>query len=246
MSQPPPPQGGQDPNWRGQPQYGGQSQGGFPQQGGYSHQGGYQQQGFQNQPPQKKRGGCMKIGLIILGVLVVIAIIIAVTSGGDDDSASVSSGSDSSESADGASGDSAGGGVEFMGKSEDDTGANAGDTITMSDIAITTSPLEPYPSDGFSEPQLCTTVTIQNNGDSAESFNPFDWTMQDPNGAARNSSFMNRSSSPDLSSGQLAPGGQTSGAICFDGDPSAVPGEYVVLYTGNVFLSDRLGWVNQF
>lgn len=245
MTQPPPPQGGQDPNWQGQPQYGGQPQGGFPQQGGYP-QGGYPQQGYQNQPPQKKRGGCMKIGLIILGVLVVLGIIIAAIGGGDDDSATVSSGDGASENADGASDDSAGGGVQFMGKTDRDTGAVAGDTITKGDISITTTPLEPYPSNGFSEPQLCTTVSIQNNSDSQESFGSWDWSMQDPNGTSRNSSYMNPTAAPDLSIGEIAPGGQTSGAICFDGDPSAVPGEYVVLYTGNVFLSDRLGWVNQF
>lgn len=225
------PQNGPGPNWQGQP-----------------HQGGFPQQGFQNQAPPKKKGGCMKFGLIALGVLIVLVIIIAATSGGGDDSASVSSGSESSESngGDTAPGDSTGDGVQFMGKSDKDTGANAGDTITKKDIAITTTPLELAPSNGFSEAQVCTTVTIQNNGDSQESFNTFDWTMQDPNGTSRNSSFMSSDNVPSLSSGEIAPGGQTSGAVCFDGDPSALPGEYVVLYTGNIFTSDRLGWVNQF
>lgn len=247
MTQPPSPQG--DPTaWQGQPQYGGGPQGGFAPQQGYPQQGypnqGYSQQVFHVDPPQKKRGGCMKIGLIALGVLVALGVIIGATSGGDD-SATVTSGSGSSEPAGGAVDEAADSGVPFMGKTEKDTGATAGETITMDGIAITAAPLQAYPSDGYSEPQLCTTITVLNNGDSQESFNPFDWSLQDPNGAARSSSFMNRSDAPDLSSGQLAPGGQTTGAVCFDGDASAVPGEYVVLYTGNVFLSERLGWVNQ-
>lgn len=239
MTQSPPPNGGQNPNWQGQPQYGGQPQGGF------LHPGGYPQQGFQNQPAPKKKGGCMKVGLIILGILIVIAIIVSVTGSGDD-SPTVSSNGGNSEAADSGDGDASGGGVEFMGKTDADTGANAGETITMNDIAITAAPLEPYPSNGFSEPQLCTTVTFQNNSDSQESFGSYDWSMQDPNGTSRSSSYRNETNSPDLSIGEIAPGGQTSGAICFDGDPSALPGEYVLLYTGNIFLSDRLAWVNQF
>jgi len=36
------------------------------------------------EPPKKKRGGCMKWGLIILGVIIVIAVISSIASSGDD------------------------------------------------------------------------------------------------------------------------------------------------------------------
>lgn len=224
MTQPPShPQGDPNQNWQGQPP-----------------------QGYQQQLPPKKKMGCMKIGLIVLGVLVVIGIIIALTSDGDD-SPSVSSGSGSSEdsgsTAGEESGDAVGGGIEFRGKNDKDTAASAGDTITQKDISITTTPLQVRQSD-YMSPQLCTTITVKNDSDKQHSFNMFDWKMQDANGAAKNGMppFDNVGSGFD--SGELAPGGQTSGDLCFDGDPSAAPGEYVVLYQGNMFLSDRLAWVN--
>lgn len=242
MSQPPQhPQGGPNQNWQGQPQ-----QGGYPQQG-FGPQGGYPQQGYQQQPP-KKKGGCMKVGLIILGVLIVLGIIIAAVSGGNDDSSTVSSGEGSSQDsrsgAGGDSGEKAGGGVAFMGKTDKDTGANAGETITQKKIAITTTPLQAKQSQ-FMPPQLCTTITIKNDGDKQHAFNMFDWKMQDPNGAAKNGMPPFDNSGSAFNSGEIAPGGQTTGDLCFDGDPASSPGEYVVLYQGNVFLSDRLAWVNR-
>ena len=225
MSQPPQyPQGDPNQNWQGQPQ-----------------------PGYQQQPPPKKKGGCMKIGLIVLGVLSVLGIIITAVSGGDDDSATVSSGDNSSQdSGSGASedsGDAVGGGVQFKGKNDKDTAANAGETITQKNISITTTPLQAQQSD-YMAPQLCTTITVKNDGDKQHSFNMFDWKMQDPNGAAKSGMPPFDNAGSGFNSGELAPGGQTSGDLCFDGDPSVAPGEYVVLYQGNVFLSDRLAWVN--
>lgn len=242
MSQPPNfPQGDPNQNWQGQPQ-----QGGYPQQG-YGPQGGYPQQGYQQQPPPKKKGGCMKIGLIVLGVLIVLGIILAALSGGGEDSPSVTSSDNNSQETDslkdGGSGESAGGGVEFKGKTDKDTGANGGETISQKNISITTTPLQARQPE-YMPPQLCTTITIKNDGDKQQSFNMFDWKMQDPNGAAKNGMPPFDSTGSGLDSGEIAPGGQTSGDLCFDGDPSALPGEYVVLYQGNVFLSDRLAWVN--
>lgn len=248
MTQPPPPNG--DPtSWQGPPQYGSTGQGGFAPQPGYP-QPGYPQQGYSQQvlhvdPPKKKRGGCMKVGLIALGVLVALGVIIGASGGGDDPATVTSDGASSEASNDVADADSASSGIPFMGKTDRDTGAVAGETITRDDIAITATPLEAFPSNGYSEAQLCTTVTFQNNSDSQESFGSYDWSMQDPNGTSRSSSFMNPSSAPDLSMGEVAPGGQVSGAICFDGSAAAIPGEYVLLYTGNIFSSKRLGWVNQ-
>lgn len=234
MSQSPQfPQGDPNQNWQSQP-----PQGGYPQQG-FGPQGGYPQQ------PPKKKFGCMKIGLIALAALIVLGIIIAAVSGGDD-SPTVGSGDNSSQdsgSGEG-SGEVAGGGVAFMGKTDKDTGANAGETITQKNVAITTTPLQTKQSE-FMPPQLCTTITIKNDGDQQQSFNMFDWKMQDPNGAAKNGMPPFDNTGSGFDSGEIAPGGQTTGDLCFDGDPAVAPGEYVVLYQGNVFLSDRLAWVNQ-
>lgn len=230
MTQPPNnPQGDPGQNWQGQ-----QPQGGHPQQGGYPPQ------GYQQQPPPKKKFGCMKIGLIVLGVLILLAIIMVAVSGGDEEGPTVSSGDESSqESTDGGDGDS---GVTFQGKTDEDTAANAGDTITKDGVATTSTPLS-VETNPIGDTLLCTTITINNESDEQVSFNTLDWNLQNPNGASTMATF--GGSGPDLSSGQLAPGGQTSGDVCFEGDPSAMPGEYVVLNDGYIsFSSARLAWIN--
>lgn len=230
MTQPPNnPQGNPGQNWQGQ-----QAQGGYPQQGGYPPQ------GYQQQPQPKKKFGCMKIGLIVLGVLILLAIIMAAVSGGDDDAPMVSSGDETSqESTEGGNTDS---GVTFQGKTDQDTAATAGDTITKDGVATTSSPLS-VETNPLGESQLCTTVTIKNDSDKQVSFNTLDWNLQNPNGASMMSTYSG--SGPALSSGQLAPGGQTTGDVCFSGDPSAMPGEYIVLNDGYIsFSSTRLAWVN--
>lgn len=223
--QPPHSQGNPDPNW---------------QQGPPPQQFGYPQQGYQPQPPPKKKGGCMKVGLIVLGAFILLAIIVAAVSGGDDESPSVSSGDNSSQ---GAAQDEAPG-VPFQGKTDKDTSANAGDTITKDGVATTSTPLT-VESTPFGSQIMCTTITIKNDSDDPVSFNSIDWKMQDPNGAARMTTY--GGDRAELSFGDLAPGGQVSGDVCFDGDPAAQPGQYVVLNDGFIsFSSNRLAWVNTF
>lgn len=196
----------------------------------------------QQQAP-KKRNGCLIAVLAALGVIVLLIVLIAVVaSGGDDDKAAVSG--DGGNSGSSSQDEGSGGGPDFTGKTKNDTSAEAGQTITKKGIAITTTPLEAGGGDSsFSGPQLCTSVTVKNDGDKQQSFNPFDWKMQDPSGAARDTSF-NSGDRPMLSSGEVAPGGSVTGDICFDGDPSANPGQYVLLYEGSIFSSDRLAWLN--
>ena len=227
---PQPPQGNPDPNWQ---------QGPPPQQYGYPQQG-YPQQNYQQQPPPKKKGGCMKVGLIVLGVLVLLVIVIAAVSSGDDDSPTVTPGDNSSQ---GAAQDEPSG-VAFQGKTDNDTSANAGDTITKDGVATTSTPLTAETT-VLGTPIMCTTITIKNDGDKPVDFNSIDWKMQDPNGASRMTAY--GGDRAELSFGDLAPGGQVAGDVCFDGDPAAQPGQYVVLNDGFIsFSSNRLAWVNNF
>lgn len=219
------------------------NQNSFPQNHNqqWSPQPGQYPQGYPQQPPQpqKKRGGCLKVGLIILAVVIVLGVVIAALGGGDDSPTVSSDGGNSQDS-----GEQPGGGIDFQGKTDKDTGANAGETITQNDVAITTTPLEVRQAE-YLPTQICTNITIQNNSGDQKPFNMFDWKLQDPNGAAISGTPPYDNPTGGFNSGDLAPGGQTSGDLCFDGDPAAMPGQYIVLYQGNIFLSDRLAWVNQ-
>ncbi|MFE7416404.1 DUF4352 domain-containing protein [Rhodococcus sp. NPDC057529] len=195
---------------------------------------GYPPQGYYQQPPPKKRRvwPWILIGVVVLFFGGCFAII-AGMSGGDD--ATVTSGG-------GGDNQPADSGLTFPGKQSGDTAANAGDSVTLDDVATTTTPL--FDTTTFSTPYLCTTITINNAGNTSASFNTFDWKLQDPAGAIRNSSFTGTEN--QLNSGEVAPGGTASGDVCFDNPQGSPPGQYVVLNDPSfVFSSDRIGWINQ-
>ena len=165
---------------------------------------------------------------ILLAVIVVIVVIVVATTGGDD-----SASSESTQPA----------GPSFAGQQEDDVSANAGEAIDLNGVSVTSTPLadaeNPLGTGGI----VCTTVTIENGTDDSVNFNGgFDWSMQDPNGASRNTNFAG--SDNFLGAGDLVAGGNVTGDVCFDID-AAVAGTYVVLYSPTFsFSSDRAAWVN--
>lgn len=191
---------------------------------------------LQGQPPKKKR----RIWpWIVVGVPVLLfgaCSIAVVSSVGGDKEATVSSG-------EAAEGDAATDrGPDFAGKLDKDTAAAAGATITRDGLAYTVAPLEVVNT--VIGDYLCSTVTIDNVGTKQNDFNGYtDWHLQDPGGAIRDATF-----GPDrtlLNSGAIAPGGSTTGSVCFDDRTGAAPGTYVVLFEETFSLStDRLAWVN--
>ncbi|WP_020106551.1 DUF4352 domain-containing protein [Nocardia sp. 348MFTsu5.1] len=195
-------------------------------------------QGPYQQPPKKKRKvwPWVVIGVPILLIGACTAIIAG--SSGDDD-ASVTKASNTAAAQPSAAEDS---GLDFPGKLDDDTAAAGGDTITSDDLAYTVMPLVAASSD-FGD-YVCSTVTIKNVGSKQNDFNGyFDWSLQDPSGTILKATF-----APEkqlLSSGEIAPGGQTAGDVCFDAAAGTPPGTYVVLFEDTFSLSsDRLAWVN--
>lgn len=256
QNQPP----GGDPNQYGQgnPQYSGQqypqgqsSQGGYPQ-GGYP-QGGYPQgqnpqqgQGY-GPPPKKKR----KWPWIVLGVIVLLILAAALGGGGDDkpDSASGSSNSTNTEAGAAPASEPASepasppdNGITWPGKTNDDVGANAGDTVDQEGVVTTAAPLEEVSS--VLGENLCSLVTIVNNTGENQSFGTFDWSLLDPAGTIKSSTYA--ADINLLESGETAPGGTATGNVCFDIPTGSPPGQYVVLFEKTFsFSSDRIGWINQ-
>jgi hypothetical protein len=80
-------------------------------------------------------------------------------------------------------------------------------------------------SEEYSTKRLqCTTVSYKNRSEDDESFNPYDWTLRDTKGVVV--SHWPMSGEKYLSSGNLVPGGERTGDVCFaqegDGKPAAV------------------------
>lgn len=117
------------------------------------------------------------------------------------------------------------------------TSGAPGDVLaTRSGLQVSAGPLTDR-SD-FMGPVKCTEVTYRNTGSGTESFNIWDWKLQDPAGAIRTISL---GSDNDLSSGELAPGSTVNGQVCFDVKASA-QGTWTVIYEGGLFGSQSLTW----
>lgn len=182
---------------------------------------------------KKKKPFYKRLWFILLVAIVLIIIIVQATSG--DNGASVSgSGDGSSDSG------AAPAGPTFQGQTDKDITAEPGQTVTVDEVAITSGPL----TDGDSTfgQTLCTNVAIVNNGDDSQSFNPFDYKLQDPAGASRNTTL--GGSDTLLNSGELAPGGTVTGDVCFDNATGAA-GQYALIYAPSFsFSNERAVWVN--
>jgi hypothetical protein len=127
----------------------------------------------------------------------------------------------------------------FPGATKDDTVAQAGAPVEKDGLVLTSSAVKA--GDSTFGKTLCTTVSYDNGTDESVSFNGFDWKLQDPNGTILSMTI--GGSRKALNSGDLAPGGKVSGDVCFE-NKGAAAGQYVVRYEGNVFLNDRIAWLN--
>lgn len=78
-------------------------------------------------------------------------------------------------------------------------------------------------------PLLCTTVSFVNGTDERVSVHPWEWKLQDPNGAAVMSTIA-FDGKDTFTGADLAVGGKGGGRICFD-DPG-LKGTYQLLYDG--------------
>ena len=173
--------------------------------------------------------GLAVTGLVLSVLAIVAAILVNVLAG-----AAVSSISDSVEQQEAADEQAA---QQFPGATSDDVVGQAGGSVTVQDVTLTTTAVSAQSNALGSF--LCSTVTYVNDGDQQGSFNTLDWRLQDPAGAAR---IVGIFGDNDLSAGQLAPGGTVTGDVCFEG--GADPGQYVLLYEGSLFDRGRGAWIN--
>lgn len=199
-----------------------------------------QQQGFAApQQPQKKKGGCMKWGLIIAGVLVVIVILSSLF-GGDSEDADTGAASNNDSSAN--SQDAAVGGedADAAAAEEDATTEFApGQTYTTSKGLDVTVNSVSTASDALGSSYIAAEVTYLNNGDEQLDFSPTDWSVQTPAGVV--SDFSITGMDGQLDSGKLTPGGTITGTVFFEGTD---PGEYRIIWEPTFsFSSDSATWI---
>jgi hypothetical protein len=134
-------------------------------------------------------------------------------------------------------------GFDFPGKQSNDTGANAGDSVMVEKVTVTSAPLRQAKGRIGSTTYLCTEVTIKNDSAKPTTFSSvWDWKLQNPSGTIRNASLFGTEN--ELNSGEVASGGSARGDVCFENQVDA--GTYVVLLDPTIRLSsDRIGWINR-
>ena len=183
---------------------------------------------------KKKKPLYKRVWFLALVIILAIIVIKALSGGGGSDaSGSAASNPDAA---------STGGAAAAPAADKAKTDVAAGETVTMDDVQVTSTPLMPVKPQYSSSSYLCTTVTYVNGGKDSASFNTFDWKLQDPQGASRDATF--GGSDKTLNSGDLAPGGTASGDVCFD-DATGASGTYKVIYSASFWNDTKATWSNQ-
>lgn len=189
-----------------------------------------------NRPLWKKKR------LYVLGFILLLIIIAALSGGGDKTSSTPAAGTSPSSSdaspSSSPSPSSSAFTAAFLGQTRQDILAQPGVPATRDSVSITATALTP--GEQFGDPIVCTSVSMQNGKDEQISFGSYDFKLQDTGGAIRTPTFTGDN---DLASGDVAPGGQVSGNVCFDG---ANTGQVVVFYDPTLSMSSnaRIAWIN--
>lgn len=184
--------------------------------------------------PQKKKGGCLKGGLIAFGAIVVIAIIANLAGGGDDKPTAVSQVQSSTTSS--------GAPVSSAPEQPEQTVFDLNQPVKMNDVELTVTKVEKSNGTDYDKPKsgmeyVIVTVKYKNVGSKdTVSYNPYDFKIKNSKGQITSQSFTVVNTDTALSSGDLAPGGEIEGTIAFEqptGDSALV-----LQYTGNIFKTD--------
>ena len=110
----------------------------------------------------------------------------------------------------------------------------AGQTVDRDGVQINAAPLRKVKPQ-YGDAMVCSKVTYRNTGTTAQSFNVFDWKIQNPDGVQSTAAMAQKGG---LQSGQLAPGGTVAGDVCAT-DPGA-KGDYLII--NEQFFADPIRW----
>lgn len=115
-----------------------------------------------------------------------------------------------------------------------------GDLVKLGDREFSVNSTKRAKSIGYSTPKsgkeyMVVNVTIRNLGSDEVSYNPFDFKMQDANGAQESMTFATLDDS--LSSGTLAPNGKVTGSLPFE---VPIGGEAKLLFQPSFWNKDRI------
>lgn len=136
-------------------------------------------------------------------------------------------------------------GPTFRGMKDSDKVTVPDDWLTKGQIGYNSLPLRHLSRHGTS--LLCTTVAVANRSNDEVDFSYFNWELQMPNGVIESPSLLDGGRQTLSGLAELAPEGDVHGDVCFEADPTTLPGEYIVLRDASTFFTTRrMAWVNYF
>lgn len=192
---------------------------------------------------RKKGGGCLKWGLIILGLLVLLGIFGGMLGSGDGDGSDSDKGSDDSQAkvADNDNGaPEDGGNAESDGaKDSKDAELAVGETANLKGFEVTLSSLYDNGPNVFGDNDVCADLSISNGSKKEVHVNPWDFNLTTPAGITVDPSFTGEQNFQDAT---VNPGGNMNGTLCFEAE--ATPGDYKVGYEP-VFAMRNSHWTGQ-
>lgn len=182
---------------------------------------------------EQKKGGCLKVGLIVFGILAVLGIIgiVALAAAGNK----VADELDEAVEAENAPVDPA-----RPDSQEEDQQVALGQSVKLSGYTTTVSSagFQQQVSDFETEGYLVAEATILNRDDKAQSYNYFDFKLQTPSGQVIDPTFSTLDGL--LESGDLVKGGQVSGKLVWE--VGGAKGDFFVIYKPDAFDAARGVW----
>lgn len=198
---------------------------------------------------RKKGGGCLKWGLIILGLLVLLGIFGGMLGSGDGDGSDSDKGSDDSQAKvadndngapeDGGNAESDGAKDSSDSKDSKDAELAVGETANLKGFEVTLSSLYDNGPNVFGDNDVCADLSISNGSKKEVHVNPWDFNLTTPAGITVDPSFTGEQNFQDAT---VNPGGNMNGTLCFEAE--ATPGDYKVGYEP-VFAMRNSHWTGQ-
>lgn len=110
-----------------------------------------------------------------------------------------------------------------------------GQSADYSGLTVTVVSAGKGPKDFSGKPTYKISVTYKNTGTDSAAYNELDWALQDANGARTQNTAILSNSPTTLGSGNLAPGGSTSGVVYY------TPGASVakIVYQPSMFSGEE-------
>lgn len=120
--------------------------------------------------------------------------------------------------------------------------ANDRGEVEVRGLTTTVGPLRRVPAADFDGPRLCSELKLENRGSDTEYYDSSDFSIQYPTGNEKGTVLVYDN---DVHTGNLVPGGQTSGQVCFIDRQE--PGQHLVLWNRTdltTFSTPRRGvWI---